>query len=80
MRFAESTYKIGRQLAGSVGRLRPRRARAGRAEWTSSPRVGAQYPKENANVGALVDRLGDEVASGRQLLIKALFRAAACVC
>ena len=82
MRLAESNYEDrDDNWLESVGRLKPGVSLGqARAEMdVIAAQSVLQYPKENAHVGASVERLSDEVSQRSQLLLKALFGAAACV-
>ena len=82
LRFAEENYvDRGDNWLYAVGRLRTGvTIEAARAELeVIASRSRAQYPKENANIGAAIVRFGDEVSQQTRLLLYALCGASACV-
>jgi predicted permease len=82
LRFTEENYvDRGDNWLYSVGRLRAGvTIEAARAELELiASRSRAQYPKENANVGATVIRFADEISQQTRLLLYALCGASGCV-
>jgi putative ABC transport system permease protein len=82
LRFSEENYvDRGDNWMYAVGRLRQGvTLAAARAELdVTAGRSRAQYPKENANVGAMVLRFSDDVTQQTRLLLYALCGASGCV-
>ena len=82
LRFTEENYvDRGDNWLSAVGRVRAGATlQQVRAEMdVVAARSRQQYPSENANVGAAVYRLSDEVSEQSKLLLEALCGAAACV-
>lgn len=82
MRFAERDFEDRNDTyLYAVAKLRPgaslEQARAEMGVVTAQ--LARQYPKENAGIGAIVNRLRDEVSEQSRLLLAALCGAALCV-